>query len=273
MARRVAVIGLGLIGGSICLGLKDKVETVVGVETNPGYAEYALRHGFVDRVSAASDIVGDSDLIFVCVPPSEVAGCVARAAHAAAPGTVITDTASVKRRVCEEVIRQLPGERLFVGGHPMAGRERSGPAFADAGLFCGKPWVLTDRNDLVEDAVESLGAIPVFMSAEEHDRVAAVVSHVPLLVSAALMLTLGDSQEQMASSGFCDMTRLAASNLQMCLDICAENRDAIADAGGAFLSRFKQILNALLDEQAELPRLLGEARQRRLCVAARKGWV
>jgi prephenate dehydrogenase len=228
---RAAVVGTGLIGGSLGLALRSRGWWVVGSDSEPEQARRALELGAVDEVGPALDV----EMTFVATPVAAVAE---EARKALAAGGLVTDVAGVKAAVVAEV-----ADPRFVGGHPMAGSEQLGLDGADPDLFEGATWVLTPTA-LTDDAaltrvravVASLGANVVAVSPEDHDSLVAVVSHVPHLTAAALMtLATEGAQEhasllRLAAGGFRDMTRIAAGHPGIWPDICTENREAILGA-------------------------------------------
>ena len=242
--RRGAVVGTGLIGGSIALALRKQGWHVTGRDLDPQRAAQALEQG-------ALDAVGDdpaAELTFVCVPVSSIAE---EARRALAAGGVVTDVGGVKAPVVAAV-----DHPRFVGGHPMAGSEQEGMDGADPSLFEGATWVLTpivstdaDAYTLVRSIVTSLGADVVALAPERHDELVATVSHVPHLAAATLMALAADGATEqgpmlrLAAGGFRDMTRIAAGHPGIWPDICAENRDAIVQA----LDRLISALSATRD--------------------------
>ena len=228
--RRAAVVGTGLIGGSIGLALRARGWHVTGRDRDPQRAEQAQTLGALDALGDDPD----AEVTFVATPVSSVSS---EAAAALKGGGVVTDVGSVKTSIVGSV-----DHRRFVGGHPMAGSEQEGVAAANADLFSGSVWVLTPvagtdpgAHSLVRSVVSSLGAEVVELPPEQHDALVAVVSHVPHLTAAALMcLAVGRSEEhsvllRLAAGGFRDMTRVAAGHPGIWPDICVENADAIVE--------------------------------------------
>lgn len=230
--RTANVVGLGLIGGSIALALREQGWAVCGVDSDATREQTALERGVVDRLGLESD----ARITFVAVPPKTMVGAV-RDALERTTG-VVTDVGSVKSAVCAEI-----ADRRFVGGHPMAGSELEGLDGADAGMFAGAVWVLTPTSSTedsafatVAAAVSELGAEVVGLDPRRHDDLVAVVSHVPHLTAATLMRLAGVRAEEhaallrLAAGGFRDMTRIASGHPSIWLDICDENRQSIVDA-------------------------------------------
>jgi prephenate dehydrogenase len=228
--KRAAVVGTGLIGGSIALGLRQRGWHVTGTDRDESRAARALELGALDAVG----VDADAAITFVATPVSAVPGA---ARQALAGGGVVTDVGSVKSGIVAAV-----DHIRFVGGHPMAGSEQEGVDGASADLFEGATWVLTPTLDTDADAyaavrgvISSLGADVIALPPERHDALVALVSHVPHLTAATLMALAAEGAEEhatvlrLAAGGFRDMTRIAAGHPGIWPDICSENRDAIVD--------------------------------------------
>jgi prephenate dehydrogenase len=240
----VAVIGLGLVGGSLARALTRAGYRVIGVD-RAAVARRALRMGAVARAAATVErAVSAAGVVVLAATPSANLRLLRRVARAA-PGVLVTDVGSVKG----PIVRAAAVLRLrrFIGGHPMAGSERSGLAASDPRLFRGRRWVLTpsraSRRDLalLRRLVRDVGARPVSMTAEEHDRAVAFLSHVPQLVAWALRDAarrdrVARRRLGIAGPGFRDMTRLSRSPSRLWREILDENRREIRAALAA-LSR------------------------------------
>ncbi len=247
--RRAALVGTGLIGGSIGLALRRQGWHVTGSDHVPERAERALAIGALDAVG--SDPA--AEIVFVATPVGAVAGAARAALDAGAP--VVTDVGSVKASIVDAV-----ADARFVGGHPMAGSEQEGVEGADADLFAGATWVLTPGPGTdpavyatVRTVVSSFGAEVVALPPERHDTLVAMVSHVPHLTAATLMHLADERAEEhrallrLAAGGFRDMTRIAAGHPGIWPDICGENRAAIIDV----LDRLLEALNDMRDVVAK----------------------
>lgn len=263
---RIAVLGLGLIGGSLGKAIRRGVPQaeVVGYDSAWGVGGKAERAGAIDRTARNPEAaVRDAALVLVATPILATGEVFQAMAPALAPGAVVMDTASTKTQVMAWAREFLPPEVDFVGGHPMAGKETSGIEAADADLFRDKPFVLIPSVDASERGVrlaiglvEAIGAKPVFMDAEEHDSYVAAVSHVPLVASAALFLTAFESQAwpelaSLASSGFRDTTRLASGSPEMSGDIARTNRANVVHWLNRYLDelrRFRDLIESASDE-------------------------
>ena len=234
--RRALVVGTGLIGGSIALGLRRRGWHVTGMDADDERASEALAAGVVDAL-------GDdpfAEVAFVATPAAATAGVAVGLLGSGErrPDAVVTDVSGVKTAIVEAA-----DHPCFIGGHPMAGSEQLGLHGADPDLFEGAVWVLTPTAttdlgafDRLKGVVMSLGADVLVLSPADHDRLVAVVSHVPHLVAATLMnsASAGATQDgallRLAAGGFRDMTRVAAGHPGIWPDICAENATPIVEA-------------------------------------------
>jgi prephenate dehydrogenase len=245
--RRALVVGTGLIGGSIALGLRRRGWHVSGLDNDEDRPFEAKERGVIDAVQ--DDL--DAEVVFVAVPATAVPEVVGRllADPDRRKDAVVTDVSGVK----SAIVAQADHPR-FIGGHPMAGSEQIGLHGADADLFEGAVWVLTPTAatdlasfDRIKSVVMSLGADVLVLSAEDHDRLVATVSHVPHLVAATLMnaASAGAAQDgallRLAAGGFRDMTRVAAGHPGIWPDICAENAPAIVRALDALVGDLSSI--------------------------------
>jgi len=234
--RRVAIAGLGLIGGSIALAVRRTWPSVRILGVDGETAAMARERGLIDEERAAVDRLQDADLVVLAAPVPQIAALIDDAARAGLTA-VITDVGSTKRHVMEAAART---PLTFVGGHPIAGSAQRGIDHARADLFVDQPWVLVggSRGALADAAIErfvrELGAVSEWMTAEQHDRVMAYVSHLPQLLSSALMRTAGGAvgPRGLAASGrgFADMTRLASSPAELWRGILATNADYVWEA-------------------------------------------
>ena len=263
-ARRANVIGLGLIGGSIAMGLREQGWHVSGDDNDERITDSALALGAIDAIG----IDAAAEITFVAVPVLAIADQVKRAL--AETTGVVTDVGSVKGSLCSAI-----DDRRFIGGHPMAGSELDGLDGAQADLFGGAVWVLTPVSDtddatfaLVTAVISSLGAEVVAIDPERHDHLVAVVSHVPHLTAATLMGLASDRAEEhaallrLAAGGFRDMTRVASGRPGIWLDICAENRTAIIGALDELIGGLTDVRRIIDTDDRDA--LLGRLQQARL---------
>ncbi len=282
--ERVAVLGTGLIGTSIALAALRAGDLVRGFDVDPDVlARAAGRAGFEPATSLAA-CVRDADLVFACAPIPTIPSLVAQAL-VESPGAVVTDVGSVKSHVVAEVEAKAPTSRVsrFVGGHPMGGSERSGPDGASASVLDGIVWVLTPGASTNEAAtarleawVARVGGQPVRMDAARHDRLVAIVSHLPQVASTALM-GLAATEEAgepeillLAAGGFRDLTRLAASSPGLWSDILLANADALATAIDLYTERLRTMRDLVREGRgADIERAFEEAKRARLTLAAK----
>ena len=278
--ERVAVIGVGLIGGSFALALKKArlCGHVVGIGRSAANLQVAKDRGIIDSVAAQA---GDADLVLVATPVAQFPAVLAALAPQLKPAAIVMDAGSTKRDVVAAA-RAALGAKIaqFVPAHPIAGAERSGAAAASADLFRGKRVVLAPLPEnsaaslaAVEAAWTACGARVSRMSPEEHDAVFAAVSHLPHLLAYALVHEFagrGNSAQLFgyAAGGFRDFTRIASSHPEMWRDICVANREPLL----AELDRYAEKLRALRPllergDGAALEKLFAEAR------AARERWL
>jgi prephenate dehydrogenase len=259
MSEHVLVVGTGLIGGSIGLRLRKSTDIVVrGFDATRSSAESALALGALDEI--ADDLESGADgagLVVVATPVGEVLPTIQRLASAAAPGSVVTDVGSTKSGIVSEAERLLGSERAFVGGHPMAGTEGEGIGSARPDLFDDALWILTptERTDSlayrrVNALVASLGARSLALDPAEHDRLVALVSHLPYAIATTLMALAGEEGDprvfRAAAGSFRDVTRTAGTNPRVWRDIFAANREAVVRE----LEQFGENLNRLRDAVA-----------------------
>ncbi len=268
---KIAIIGLGLIGGSWALALRDwsKTETgraanleLIGFDAKGKQRSQAEKMGLCHRYTTTPmEAVKDANIVIIATPVMAVRETFEDIADHLAHGAIVTDTCSTKRQVMLWAKEILPRTASFIGGHPMAGKTASLEE-AEAGLFknctyclMSAPGVPEEALDTIARLVEVVGAKPYFVEAAEHDSYVAAISHLPYLAAVSLVNLAGDSEgwreiARLASTGFQDTTRLASGNLNMYLDICRTNSDSII----AWLDRYQQQLDKVrqLVEQAGL---------------------
>ena len=283
--KSIAVIGVGLIGGSFAMAMRRAglTASVVGCDRDPGALQRAAELGIIDRAAdSVTDAVRGCDLVMVAVPVRAIGRVLHDVSLALDGDAVVTDAGSTKGEVVR-IARDELRERFprFVPGHPIAGRETSGVDAATVELFRGARVVLTPVAEtsaqaisLVRGVWESMGARVSTTGAEEHDRIFAAVSHLPHLLSFALVneiVSRGNATELLdfAGGGFRDFTRIAASSPEMWRDIVLQNREALLaelDRYGARLAVFRELIDK--GEAAGLERLMAEARATRLSLGS-----
>ena len=276
-AGSVAVCGGGLIGTSLALALRAAgvVDVRVADRSAEVRASVSARDAGLVVTGSWVEAAAAADVVVAAVPPSAVPDVLSEAVVVAAPDAVLTDVAGVKAAVGAAVVAALgPAAARYVGGHPMAGSERSGPDAADATLFSGATWVLTPTEGTADaalrragDLVRLVGARALVLDPEGHDAVVALVSHLPQLVASVLADVAADAVGPerdavlaVAGPGFRDTTRIAASDPGLWLDVLAGNRGAVISALEAFSARLDTVTSAVRDgDQEVLATLLGRA--------------
>jgi prephenate dehydrogenase len=239
----VSIAGVGLIGGSFALALRKAGFTgkIIGV-SSPETARAALDRGVIDEALPLHEAAALSDLIYLAQPIEKILGTLGDLDTHVRPGTLITDAGSTKSAIVARAAKTITCGR-FIGGHPMAGKETRGVQEAEADLFRGRPYVLTSRDAVLEEWIEKIGARPVILNAEEHDRLVALTSHLPQIISTVLASTIGEerSAAQVAGPAAIDLTRLALSPYEVWRDIFATNSVAIDSALTAFIRGLEQL--------------------------------
>jgi prephenate dehydrogenase len=279
MFNRVAIIGLGLIGGSMGLALRQAkaVRQVVGYDLGKGVSEHAKKVGAIDEARLTlSDTVRGADLVIIATPVGAVRALLQNIAGELTPGTVVTDVASTKVQVIKWAEELLPTGIAFVGGHPMTGKELSGVDAADDTLFrrciyCLTPTERTSSTTIakVSALVETLGARVRFLTPAEHDKQVAGVSHLPFLASVALVNTVASDETWgkaalLAAGGFRDTSRLAAGNPEMYRDICLTNSEAVTDWLDTYIATLATLRQQIASQDKGLGEAFVQAQQRRL---------
>lgn len=278
MFNRVALIGLGLIGGSIGLALhKAKAaQEVVGYDLGKGVSDRARKVGAIDQAySTLADAVRGAELVVLATPVGTMRALLQNLATCVTPGAVVTDVASTKAQVISWAEEFLPPSVSFVGGHPMTGKEQSGVEAADASLFQNRIYCLTPTArtrpaaiNKVSAFVEALGARVRFLEPAEHDGQVAGVSHLPFIASIALVKTVtanpswGDAS-LLAANGFRDMSRLAGGSPEMYRDICLTNSEAITYWLDEYITTLRTIRNSIAEHDKNLAETFANAQELR----------
>jgi 3-deoxy-7-phosphoheptulonate synthase len=281
---RAAIVGVGLIGGSMALAMRESgaLGSVVGVDES-ACLDNIRAAGVVDELCGAGElerVVAEADLVILAAPVKAIVGYLDKIAPSAKPGCLVVDVGSTKQVICEAA-RRLPSHLHFIGGHPMAGTEKRGAAFADPLMFYDAVWVLCPVGSVPEELLSrwqqvlaSIGALPLAIEPGRHDRLVAAVSHVPRLVAAAMSNAVGrlatedPMAPELAAGGFRDITRVASSPFEMWRDVLATNQQAIRERLRAFQEALA-CLDAKLEVEAGLEAELTEAARHRLAVPHR----
>jgi prephenate dehydrogenase len=266
--QTLAIVGVGLIGGSIGKAAKERgiAAQIVGIEANAASAEWALANGLIDRVA---DVVPEqADLIALCVPSDLVSDWVVKLADHRAP---MFDVGSVKGPIVEAIAarQSVPGQ--FLPCHPISGSEKSGPQAADATLFDGCTLVMTPLEQTTDESQractefwQALGASVVRMSPQDHDAALAATSHLPHLLAFAYMAQVSDEHLPLTGGGFRDFTRIAAANPELWWRIMRLNRGALSEALDDYSQNLAALVAALKqgDEATGLALIRAAARKR-----------
>ncbi len=285
---QVTVIGTGLIGASLGLALRAsplRSLTVVGTDAEPLARSGAQRKQAFHRMEARlGNAIAEADIIVLATPVLAMRELMQGMAPYLPEGCVVTDVGSAKTQVLQWANEFLPDSVDFVGGHPMAGRETPGPENADGNLFTGKPYCVIPSSNASQRAVgeittlaEAVGAVPYFISVDEHDSFVAAVSHLPFMLSTALVGCTSKSANwsdigQLASSGYRDITRLASGDPVMHRDICISNAQPIVAWIDAFIRELYEY-RKLLDTDGAPPDTQAVGQVFEEALLARNKWL
>jgi prephenate dehydrogenase len=255
--KTVTIIGMGLIGGSLGMAIKnhDLAEKVIGVSRSTEHlkeakAKEALDEYTIDAIEASRE----ADLVFVCTPIATIIPTIKTISSTVKKGCIITDVGSSKSFIVSEIEKYMPEDVYFIGGHPMAGSERSGITAATKFLFEGTNYILTPTKKTNKEAlgklesfIKQLDVQLTIFPPDKHDMAVAAISHMPLAVAVSLVNTICDMEEErdetlkLASSGFRDTTRIASGSIEMGRDMFTTNKAAVL----SMIEKFKKSLNHL----------------------------
>lgn len=266
--EKIAILGLGLIGGSIALAAREiwPAGLVIAVDDKDVLEQAMVRHA-IDVAADEPYVISEADLVILAAPVRQNIELLGRLEEYIDRPAVITDVGSTKRAMVDAA-RTLPGRFTFIGGHPMGGASRGGFQAARADLFKGRPWIFTPHGDGSGEALQKLsafvsamGAVPRTMAAADHDALLAFLSHLPQLAASALMDAVGSGAGDalpLAGRGLVDTTRLAASPPGIWEDIAATNADEIRRALDALIARLTE-LREDLEHGGALERIFEDA--------------
>lgn len=280
---RIVIVGLGLIGGSIGLALKrseSKETELVGYVRSSETAIKALKRGVIDKVEDnLVSAVDKANLVILATPPIAMKEILEQIGPHLPRDCTVTDTASTKEKIMQWAEEHLPATVNFIGGHPMAGKELSGIDAAEATLFEDKPYCLVPGQSAshtsaqtVAELVSRIGANPIFITAQEHDNFIAGISHLPLILSSALIMSttrspLWSKMSRLASGGYRDLTRLASQHPIMNRDICLTNQQNILNWIDEFVKELSLFQGLVAEGGEELEKAFIQAQQ------ARQRWI
>ncbi|HZT16311.1 MAG TPA: prephenate dehydrogenase/arogenate dehydrogenase family protein [Gaiellaceae bacterium] len=277
---RVAVVGTGLMGASVALAARRRGDDVSGWDPDPAALAAAVARGALDAAASPEEAVAAADLAVVAAPIAQLPAAVATVLEAAGPGTTVTDVGSTK----SSVVAAAAGAARFVGGHPICGAESRGAEHASPDLFRGATWFLTPTaqtdsaaHRLVHGFAADLGATPVAIAADAHDRLVSLTSHVPHVLANVVVNHAGaarvEGHEPLANAGgsLRDMTRIAGANPRIWVDIFLDNAERVRAELAEHRRRVEQVEEALAQGDAGfLARWIGEAAQNRRRMLARE---
>jgi len=255
---RIAIVGLGLMGGSLALALREHCAQIIAVDPNPDTVVYARKHKIVDQIAERPDrILPQADIVLLAAPVSGILELIQSLPKLHPGEAIVIDIGSTKVDIIEEM-QKLPPRFDPLGGHPMCGKEKLSIENAEAGLFHNATFAFTpckntskSTQQFAEQLALSIGANPLWIDAETHDRWTAATSHFPYLAAAALTLSTPIDAAPLAGSGFRSTTRLAATPATVMLDILATNQINIIEALDQFQEQIDQIRCLLQDNDLE----------------------
>ena len=257
-STRIGIVGLGLMGGSLALAIRGKFAAILGVDPNPKTRELALQLGVVDQVAARLDeLLFQSDLLILAAPVGAIIQLLKELPDQHPGSAVVIDLGSTKKQIVE-TMKALPERFDPLGGHPMCGKERSSLKYADPSLFQGAPFAFTPLERTSKHACQigellalAVGAKPMWLNPETHDRWVAATSHLPYLLANTLAAVTPLEAAPLLGTGFRSTARLSVSNLEMMLDILGTNRDEILSDLRAYRTQLEQLEKMLADEDLE----------------------
>lgn len=280
MIEKVAVVGLGLIGGSLAKAIKKYTDLrIIGVDVKDDYINEAQGRGIIDESFKKIEAPLDADVVFICTPVGAVISCIEEMLPYLKDGCIITDVGSTKRTIMNAINEIIPENMFFIGGHPMTGSEKFGFFASNSELFNGNNYfIVPGKNTPVEivdvfinEIIKKLGAKPILIDSDSHDKIVGIVSHVPHILSATLtnFVYKEDADSiKFAAGGFKDTTRISMSQTEMWKDIILNNKEVIKN----LLLDYENLLNEFLfylehDDIQSLCKFLDSAREIRKSIA------
>jgi len=267
LINKLAIIGVGLMGGSLAMILKEKGEVgeVIGIGRGVENLQRAQELGIIDRYTQSlKEGLADADVVVVAIPVASIVNVIERGQQYMKDGAIITDVGSVKGDIVKDVDMILDGRLSFIGGHPIAGTEKSGADAAFAELYNGSRCILTPSLFSDENALETIkkmweltDARVVVMDVEAHDKILAAISHLPHIVAYALVNTVdgikdfNESILKYSAGGFRDFTRIASSSPEMWRDICLMNKTALLDLIDAYVSELGNMRTMINEDDGQ----------------------
>jgi prephenate dehydrogenase len=265
----VAIFGLGLMGGSLALGLRGKCAQIIGIDPDPETCTLARARQVVDRVLSNPAQVGKAGLVVLATPIQGILTLIEQLPSLHPGSPIVLDLGSTKTDICR-ALDNLPARFDPIGGHPMCGKETAGLANADPAIYQGAAFALTPlartgtrARSLAGEVAAALGAAPLWLDAATHDEWVAATSHLPYLLSAALALATPEETAPLIGSGFRSTARLAGSNPHMMSDVLATNRASILRALARFRTALDRVETLLSEDNPTLTATLAEAQTKR----------
>lgn len=252
--RKIAIIGPGLLGGSVALGLKSAGVTaeIVGIGHRQASLDRAVAIGAIDVGSVDMAAAAGAEVVILAVPIGQFDAMLSSLAEVISPGTIVTDVGSTKRQVCRLAAKRLPKGVTFVGSHPMAGSEKRGVEFARSDLCLGATCIVTPERrtpassaGLIESLWQAIGMRVVRMAPAQHDRILAKISHLPHVVASALVNLCSEDELKVSGMGFLDTTRIASGDVGLWHDIVVSNADGLRSAIGAIRRQLDRLESAI----------------------------
>jgi len=267
---KVAIVGTGLIGGSMALAIKKKrlANEVIGVSRHKETLSTAKKNGVIDRGSQDLNIIKDADLVVLAAPVDTILNLAEPISKIVKPGCIVTDVGSTKREIVARLEMVFPG---YVGSHPLAGSEKRGVVNAEAGIFCGTLCILTPTRRTDKQALnkikklwDALGARVMLLPADSHDKILSFVSHLPHIAAFSLISIVPAKYLKFAASGLKDTTRIASSDSQLWSDIFLSNPKNINTAISLLEDALSRIKTAIQKKDRKLlASILKEAKKKR----------
>lgn len=274
--QTIAIVGLGLIGGSLGIDFTAQGHRVLGIARRPETCELALARGVVDQADTQLSLASDADIVFICTPIGIVVDMVAALVPHLKPSAVVTDVASVKQAIVTTATGLWPN---FVGGHPMAGKAQAGLEVAESHLFVHRPYVLTPVSNTSPQAIEQVKALVAQLQGRlyeclphEHDRAVAWISHLPVMVSSGLIQACYHEPDpailalaqQLASSGFRDTSRVGGGDPQLGVMMAQYNREALLNTLDIYQQQIRDLTDMIqTNDWHALHRLLSKTQAQR----------
>ena len=279
--KKIAVIGVGLIAGSLSWAIKksDVSLDIIGIDKSENALINAVQKGIIDDYTTnVVEGIKDRDMIILGAPVLQIEDLLKKVSSSLKDNAVLLDVGSTKRNVCEKAVEVLPENVNFIGGHPMTGSELSGVEHADSELFVNRPFILTpvtnyelslDKLKFVENMLSKIGAKPVIMDPDEHDYVMASISHLPHFLAFSLVACVMLDEEMqidkdLFAGGFRDTTRVAMGDSEMWSEIFIRNKDNLKHWVEKFKAQGDELINLIeKDDKNELIKRLNEIKKAR----------